>query len=247
MRAPGIGIGFGRYGSGYSPLDALGQLVLMAWYDVDPATLFTDTAGTTPAVVTNTVGRWSDKSGNGNHATQATGAQRPTYAAGNVLTFGGTHRIACADFAQATQAQTVTVVVVGTNTTNLSTDFDIASPRFLMSRSGTGLSLIHAGVSYSPAGAPSLSERRIKTGIYAGAASIAEVDGAAVGAPGNAGANGLIGASIGGASANFLVTGAGTTPLGKAEGLCEALFIAGALSAPQKAALYAYLTAKWLS
>lgn len=51
------------------------------WYDPsDLSTLFQDSAGTTPVTATGqTVGRILDKSGRGNHATQATLAQRPTY------------------------------------------------------------------------------------------------------------------------------------------------------------------------
>lgn len=248
----GIGVGVGArkrsapFG-GYNPLAALGA-ALLAWYDAaDASTLFTDVARTTPANVGDGVGGWADKSGSGNHAQQASGAQRPSRAAGGVLTFAGSQRIACADFAQPTQAQPFTAVVVGTNTLNLSTEFDIASPRCLMQRGSAATTLqIHSGATYAPAGAPDLAERRIKTGIYNGAASVIEVNGTTVGTVGNAGANGLIGVSIGGNSTNFLVTGTGTTPLGKAEGLCEVLFIAGALTAPQEAALYAYLTAKWL-
>ena len=50
-----------------------------AWYDPsDLSTMFTDTDGTTPATVGDPVARINDKSGRGNHATQATAAARPT-------------------------------------------------------------------------------------------------------------------------------------------------------------------------
>ena len=51
------------------------------WYDPsDLTTLFQDSAGTTPVTAAGQpVGRMLDKSGRGNHATQATSAQRPTY------------------------------------------------------------------------------------------------------------------------------------------------------------------------
>jgi hypothetical protein len=247
MRAPGIGIGFCRRSVGYSPLDALGAALLYAWYDADPATLFTDTAGTVPAVFTNTIGRWADKSGNGNHQTQASGAQRPTYASPGVLTFGGTHRLLCLDFTQATKAQQFTIVSVGTNKLDGTMETDVNTPRSLLSRSTSTSVGMHAGATYTPAGAPDLNERRIKTGIFNGANSIVKVNGVTVGTVGNAGTNGMIGAASGGSISNFLVTGSGTTPLGKAEGLCEQLFIGGALSAAQEADLYAYLTAKWLT
>lgn len=52
-----------------------------AWYDPsDLTTLFQDSAGTTPVTATGQpVGKMLDKSGNGNHATQATAAARPIY------------------------------------------------------------------------------------------------------------------------------------------------------------------------
>ena len=49
----------------------------------DISTLFQDSAGTTPVTVaTNPIGYFGDNSGNGNHATQATAAARPTYQTG---------------------------------------------------------------------------------------------------------------------------------------------------------------------
>ena len=51
------------------------------WYDPsDLTTMFQDSAGTTPVTAAGQpVGRILDKSGRGNHATQATAASRPTY------------------------------------------------------------------------------------------------------------------------------------------------------------------------
>lgn len=49
-----------------------------AWYDPsDLSTVFQDTAGTTPAIAGQPVGRLNDKSGNGRHLLQATAANRP--------------------------------------------------------------------------------------------------------------------------------------------------------------------------
>ena len=52
-----------------------------AWFDAnDLSTLFQDSAGTTPVTaVGQKVGKWLDKSGNGNHASQSNAALRPTY------------------------------------------------------------------------------------------------------------------------------------------------------------------------
>jgi hypothetical protein len=60
-----------------------------AWYDPsDMTTLFQDSSGTTPVTaVEQTVGRMLDKSGRGNHATQATPSARPVLSARfNLLT-----------------------------------------------------------------------------------------------------------------------------------------------------------------
>jgi len=61
-----------------------------AWYDPsDLTTLYQDSAGTTPVTADgDPVGRMEDKSGNGNHATQATSASRPVY-----RTDGTLHRL----------------------------------------------------------------------------------------------------------------------------------------------------------
>lgn len=49
-----------------------------AWYDPsDLSTMWQDSAGTVAAAVDQPVGRINDKSGNGNHATQATAGKRP--------------------------------------------------------------------------------------------------------------------------------------------------------------------------
>jgi hypothetical protein len=75
---------------GYSPSD-LSTLfqdsagsIAGAWYGPsDLSTLFQDSAGTTPVTTAGQpVGRMLDKSGNDNHATQATAAARPTYQTG---------------------------------------------------------------------------------------------------------------------------------------------------------------------
>jgi len=58
-----------------------------AWYDPsDLSTLFQDSAGTTPVTASGQpVGLMLDKSGNGNHATQAIAAARPIYTEGSGL------------------------------------------------------------------------------------------------------------------------------------------------------------------
>lgn len=59
------------------------------WYDPsDIATLFQDAAGTVPVTASGQpVGRMLDKSGRGNHLTQATAAARPTYTVAGALRY----------------------------------------------------------------------------------------------------------------------------------------------------------------
>jgi len=66
---------------GFTPASLFAGGTEGAWYGPsDLSTLFQDSAGTTPVTTAGQpVGLMLDKSGNGNHATQATVAARPTY------------------------------------------------------------------------------------------------------------------------------------------------------------------------
>lgn len=66
---------------GYSPTSLFSSGEVGAWYDPsDLTTMFQDSAGTTPVTADGQpVGKILDKSGRGNHATQATAAKRPLY------------------------------------------------------------------------------------------------------------------------------------------------------------------------
>lgn len=87
MLSLGLGIGIRQYGSGFRPANLFRRSEQGAWYDPsDITTLFQDSAGTTPVTASGQpVGRMLDKSGRGNHATQATAAARPTYTTGGGL------------------------------------------------------------------------------------------------------------------------------------------------------------------
>lgn len=72
---------------GFSPSDISG---LRLWLDAsDPASLFQDAAGSTPAGNGDPVGQWADKSGNGNNLTQGAASLQPTVAA-NGISLDGT-------------------------------------------------------------------------------------------------------------------------------------------------------------
>ena len=67
--------------AGFSPLSLFASGEVGAWYDPsDLSTMFQDSAGTTPVTADGQpVGLILDKSGRGNHASQATTAARPLY------------------------------------------------------------------------------------------------------------------------------------------------------------------------
>ena len=77
----------GSRSGGFSIADLFASSEQGAWYDPsDIDTLFQDSAGTTPVTASGQpVGLMFDKSGNGNHATQATAAKRPIYTEGSGL------------------------------------------------------------------------------------------------------------------------------------------------------------------
>lgn len=88
VRLSGDGIGAIYYaytskddGIIFTPLELFQGGEQGVWYDPsDLTTLYQDAAGTTPVTSAgDPVGLMLDKSGNGNHATQATSAARPTY------------------------------------------------------------------------------------------------------------------------------------------------------------------------
>lgn len=97
LRPPSLRLGLGLglpAGGSFDPSILFANGEQGTWFDPsDLSTVFSDTAGTTPATVGGTVARINDKSGRGNHATQATAASRPILRqSGNLyyLEFDGT-------------------------------------------------------------------------------------------------------------------------------------------------------------
>ena len=102
---------FGRVfrGAGFSPSD-IADLAL--WLDASDETTITESGGS--------VSQWSDKSGNGNHATQGTGANQPTTGGTlngkNALTFVGTDPNFFSLTSDISRSNGYTVFFVGENT-----------------------------------------------------------------------------------------------------------------------------------
>ena len=80
-------LGYLMRSGGFDPLSLFAGGTEGAWFDPsDLSTLFQDSAGTTPVTASGQpVGKMLDKSGNGNHATQAVSASRPIYTEGSGL------------------------------------------------------------------------------------------------------------------------------------------------------------------
>jgi hypothetical protein len=108
--------------SSFSPVALFAGGVQGAWYDPsDFSTLFQNSAGTTPVTaVEQPVGYMADKSGRGNHATQATSASRPTLRARyNQLTFSEQFDNAAWTKVNATVTANAAVAPDGTTTADL--------------------------------------------------------------------------------------------------------------------------------
>jgi len=82
MHLSKISLALRQWGAaGFSPRSLFASGEQGAWYDPsDLSTMFQDSAGTTPVTADGQpVGKILDKSGRGNHASQATAASRPLY------------------------------------------------------------------------------------------------------------------------------------------------------------------------
>lgn len=114
----------GRLMASASPASLFANGEPGVWYDPsDLTTLFQDSVGTTPITTPGqTVGMMLDKSGRGNHATQATLAQRPIYGINpitgtrNLLTYTEQFDNAVWSKAQATVSANTAVAPDGTTT-----------------------------------------------------------------------------------------------------------------------------------
>ncbi len=225
-----------RQQTDFSLLD-LGPSVLVALYEASaPETLFSDTAGTTLAADGVNVARWNDRSGNGNHVTQATLSNRPTRsAAAGVLTFDGGDRFTAVVFAGGTKAQSFSAACVGTITNANGMFFDNNSPRWLAQRGSTSTTFqIHTGSTLATTTAPDVgSQRRAYYLEYAGASSKI-YSGGVLQTTGAAGANGAAGFGIGGTVASFPTGDIGMVAV-----------FSRLLTAQEQALLYAYQQANW--
>ena len=128
MQLSSISLAITRIGSAFSPAMLFGSGEQGVWYDPsDFSTLFQDSAGTTPVTaVEQPVGKILDKSGRGNHATQATSASRPLLSARvNLLTYSEDFTDAAWLKSNVTVTSNVEISPIGTSTAALLTTTDV--------------------------------------------------------------------------------------------------------------------------
>jgi hypothetical protein len=204
------------------------------WYDPsDLSTMFQDTAGTTPVTADGqTVARINDKSGNGNHLTQATASARPTYKTGGYLLFDGGDYMTVAT-AAVSQPITMAAAVLITNTSGDVGNVYDGNQRLLMGAAGSNDYRLYAGTSSITGGTRNAAAHTM-IGLANGASSSLKVDGVSI-ATGNPGASQL----------DDIYLGAEGTPsqlfIGRYYG---GLIIARALTAGEESSLQSYLASK---
>lgn len=216
---------------------------LLVWLDgADSSTLFDATTGGSLPANNGGVGRWEDKSGNGNHATQGTASSRP------LRLVAGANGRDCLSFAGSSDSMTIandlvttaaSIVVVARRTGS-----DAAGGAFYSYTGAAGLVNHHplSGTFYDGFGS---SERRnigtfsartdrLVWAVSSGSTYVAYLDGvqrlSAASTPVSLGANGVIGNSP-----NFLGE------------ICEILIYGVALSFAQISHLYGELKTKWVT
>lgn len=213
----------------FVPTDIAG---LSLWLDASDASTISDTGGA--------VSEWRDKSGNTNHATQATPANQPTTGTRtqnglNVIDFDGGDRIVSAGLTL-TQPNTYFVVYkADTTPDNSGYLFDGVSARQLVSNgSVAGKMQMFAGSIVSVG--TRLTTPQIVYARFSGATSQFAQNGAAATTT-SPGTNGVTGLTVGD---RYQV---GT---GYLDGfMAEILVYAASLSAEDRSAVEAYLAAKW--
>lgn len=220
---------------------------LAFWFDFgDASTLFTDTAGTTPALDLDPVARVNDKSGNGRFLQQATGTQRPTrdasFAPPVVFFDGGDRLISAATFGPIAQPYSILLVSDNSADNGMFWDSGTAGTRQTAARGVSATEVgFFAGAVVTRSGVPTLATRRAWLFVYNGASSQVWVYDAGTaafvqqGANGNAGANTLAEMRLGGNSVNFLQSTATS----------EVFAWAAAASAGDRTNIAGYVGPKW--
>lgn len=216
-----------RRRSAFSPVALFANSVRGVWFSPSPATCFTDTAGTTPCSVGDSVARMNDLSGNGNHALQATAASRPILRESGghyYLDFDGTDDfMSVPAFSIINQPITITAAWKDdvANSGHILVDGDDATNRVVLQNRFAGELRGFAGTALDTSAGAASTDVAVTTFVANGSSSFLRRNGAQV-AYGNAGSAGLDGLRIGTDSSN----NAGV----RLDGRVYQLIIRGALS-----------------
>jgi hypothetical protein len=175
-----------------------------ALYDTsDMSTMFSDIAGTTPAVAGGPVGKILDKSGNGNHAVAPVNASRPILNAGGYLTFDGVDDVLKALFTVTAPADRITALRPLTWSANKNIYSDPANTSAAMMLQQAGVTpdiYINSGLNAAHV-SPTLNTDIVLTERFNGASSSIQLNNAAA-QTGSAGTNVPTGILIGARSAD---------------------------------------------
>lgn len=191
--------GRGRGGTSFSPVSLFASGEEGFFYDAsDMSSVFSDSAGTTPASVAGPVGKLLDLSGNANHLTQATAANQPTLQTGYLDFDGTSDRMTGTLSAAVAQPNTMFLAYKADDTTNIGAgDPDILDVgdgangrRQLIGFRGGNL-IIYAISGLVGSTAENTTAAHIALATFNGASSSVERDGVAAGS-GNAGPSSAI-------------------------------------------------------
>lgn len=195
----------------YNPASVFGAN-LRIWFDFgDTSRLWQDTVGGTPCSANGQpIGAVEDKSGNGQHATQATAGAKPTRLdVGGLMptqaSFDGGDRLLTPTFTSIPQA--FTLVIVGNVTNNNGALTDSAAPRTILQRGASVSTLtIHNGVSLTASAvSPDLSVARAFFAEYNGVSASKSYVNNILQATGSAGTLGCTNLSVGGIPGNLMI------------------------------------------
>jgi hypothetical protein len=231
--------------SSFSPASLFAGGEQGGWYDPsDLSSMFQDTAGTTPAVVDLAVARINDKSGRGNHATQAASSSQPILRTSGGLYWlevdGLDDQMQSASFSLAATSMmsaAVRITSAGGSICNVY-DFTGTGSRQILGGTNAGASggyRMFAGTSLDSAASARNTSDHVLMGQFAGASSSLELDKTVL-ASGNAGTNAVSAGVLIGGDTSFaqLMTGR----------FYGGVLLARALTAGERLSLYTYLGLK---
>ena len=215
--------------SAFTPASIAG---LVGWFDAAQLTGYADGAA---------ISSWTDLSGNGNHAVQATGALQPFYKAVAVNGLpavrngqGGIINYLVSPLS-VSQPNSIAIMAQQTSSAGEQRIIDTGSAsRQLLDYNHSGPEFIMLAGSVQGGGTPSVALHQM-TAVFNGASSVLRVDGSAITLGGSPGSNGLTSPGIGGSSMASWFVGY----------ICEVAFYSAALTGPQIASLESYLVGKW--